>query len=423
MTDETKNICTTRLPSGVIVITESVAGMETAAVGFWTDAGPVDELPCEYGQSHLIEHMLFKGTATRSAYQLAEDIENIGGQVNAYTERETIHVHAHILADHLPNAIDVLSDMVCHSTFAPAELEIERQVIIEEIRKYDSLPEERIHDLIMEGLWSGGKLGHPILGTEDSVRSLTRDMLLACWKRYFAAEHVLITAAGKIDHERFVDMVAEAFRRLPPGSSARPVIPEGERRPAVLVEEEGEQVYCCLAGRSYPARDDRNYALAILDSILGGSTTSRLFQEVREKRGLAYDISSYLAGFREAGVICATYATGPETFITVLDIIRREIQRLCKQGVTPLELWRAKEQLKAATALSLESTPERMQRLAMHYLTWGKIESVSQIIDRFNRVSMEEIDAVLADLFNLRDWTLAAIGPFNAERVRATLRL
>jgi predicted Zn-dependent peptidase len=418
VTDETINIRTTRLPNGAVVITEFVAGMETAAVGFWTDAGPVDELPCEYGQSHFLEHMLFKGTQQRSSYQLAEEIENIGGQMNAYTERETIHVHVHMLAEHLPRAIDLMADMVCRSSFPRAELEIERQVIIEEIRKYDSLPEERIHDLVMEGLWSGGKLGHPILGTEESVKGLDRKALRSCWQRYFAAERVLVTAAGKIDHDSFVATIAEAFQGLPSSPSARPIIPDGERRSHVLIEEEGEQVYCCLAGRTYPARDDRNYPLAVLDTILGGSTTSRLFQEVREKRGLAYDISSYLAGFREAGLICAAFATGPETFPTVLEIIRREVQRLCRDGVTAQELTRAKEQLKAATALSLEGTPDRMQRLAMHFLTWGKVEPVSHLIDRFNRVTPDEINAVLADVFHLREWTLAAIGPFDAAQIQ-----
>lgn len=412
-----ENIRTTRLPNGVLVLTETMPDVESVAFGVWADAGSVDEPAGEYGLAHFLEHMLFKGTETRSALQLAEEIEDVGGQLNAFTERETTHLFARTLAEHLPVAVTLLADMVCHSVFAPQELDRERQVIIEEIRKYESLPEERIQDLIMEGLWYGGGLGHPILGSVESIQQLTREHLVLGWQRHFAAERVLVTAAGKFDHDHLVDMVASAFADLPAPHGPLPTSPHGDRMPRLLVEEDDELVHCCWGGRTFAAADERNFALALIDATLGGSTTSRLFQEIREKRGLAYDIASFALGFRDTGFLCGTASTSADTFPIVLELMQRELQELRRQGLSARELARAKEQMKAGMALGLESTTERMRRLATHQLTWGKVYPLTVLIDRVSSQSAEDVQRVLDEVLDLDRWAFAAIGPIDPAQI------
>ncbi|MHB9131932.1 MAG: M16 family metallopeptidase [Armatimonadota bacterium] len=412
-----ENIRSTRLPNGALLLTEEMPGVETVALGVWADAGSVDEQPDEFGQAHLLEHMLFKGTGARTAYQLAETIEDVGGQINAFTERETTHLYARVLAEHLHIALDLMSDMVCNSTFPPDELQREIQVVAEEILKYESLPEERIHDLIMESLWQGGGLGHPILGTEETIRHLTRENVIGCWRRHFAAERVIITVAGKISHETAFEMVAPAFENLPARTAVLPILPAGTRVPRMIIEEDDEQVHFCWGGRSYPARDDKNFPLAVVDAILGASSTSRLFQEIREKRGLAYDIGSYSMGFRETGLICATSSTSADTFPQVIELVQQEVNALRNKGISSDELRRAKEQMKASLALCMEGTVDRMRRLATHQLTWGTIIPLATLIDRFNRVTMDEVMQVMEETLNLDRWSFTAIGVVDVAQL------
>lgn len=412
----------TTLANGVVLISEAMPGVESVALGVWVDAGSVDECADEFGVAHYLEHMLFKGTTTRSAFALAEEIEDVGGQINAFTERETTSVYVHLLAEHLPVALELLADMICHSTFCAEEFDRERQVILEEILKYESLPEERIQDDIMTCLWHEGGLGHPILGTEASVRQLSREHVINCWKRHFAADRVLITAAGKVEHADLLARVETLFAELPPPVPPLPAGGVGTRQPHHLsVEDSEEQVNFCWGARSYAAHDARNFALSMIDATLGGSTTSRLFQEIREKRGLAYDISSYNIGFRNTGLICATGACSPETFPEVLSLTQQEIERLLQQGMSARELARAKEQMKSGLALSLEGTTDRMRMLALQQLTWGQIYPVSQLIARMNKVTLDDVNEILVDIFNLKQWSFVAIGALEEEQVTRLL--
>ncbi len=414
----TEDIQTTRLPSGVLVITEAMPGVASLALGVWVDAGSADELlPARHGQAHFLEHMLFKGTTTRDAFALAEAVEDIGGQINAFTDRETTHLYARVLAEHQATALELLADMACCSTFPEDEFERERQVIIEEIHKYEAMPDERIHDLIMDALWTGGGLGHAILGSEESIEGFTAEDIRACWRRHFAADRTIVTAAGKLEHAQIVDEVARRFTALPPALGIPAEAPVGTRTPLCVIEEDEEQVNFTWGGRTFPAADPRNFPLAMLDGILGASATSRLFQEIREKQGLAYDISSYTMGFRRTGLVCASGASGAETFPQVLELTRREIDRLAREGVTERELKRARVQLKSGLALALENTGERMRRLATHQLTWGCVLSLPEIIARLDAVSADDISAVIADTINLSDWSFTAIGPVDEATV------
>ncbi len=411
----------TVLPDGLTVITEAMPDVESVALGVWADAGSSDECPNEHGIAHCLEHMLFKGTAHYDAYALAAAIEDIGGHVDAYTERELTHVGARVLAEQLPAAIDILSELVCHSTFPPDELERERQVIIEEIRKYEGMPEERIYDLIMAALWHGGALGHAILGTEESIRGFTRDQLVACWRRHFTPSLVIITAAGKLEHDDVVARVANAFADLPRDGEGFDRGAVGTKLPLLHEEEDGEQVHFTWGARAFPAADDRIFPLALADIVLGASSTSRLFQEVREKRGLAYDIGSYLMGFRHSGLMVANGATSPELFSDVVRLVRDVITDLRERGMTEREWQRAKTQMKSGVALALESTADRMRRLAQHQLTWGEVYPLTALLERIDRVTLDDVHAVLESLCHLEQWSFVSIGPMEESTVRALL--
>jgi len=411
----------TVLPDGLTVITEAMPDVESVALGVWADAGSSDESPDEHGIAHCLEHMLFKGTARYDAYALAAAIEDIGGHVDAYTERELTHVGARVLAEQLPAAIDMLSEFICRSTFPPDEMERERQVIIEEIRKYDGMPEERIYDLMMAALWHGGALGHAILGTEDSVRGFTREQLVACWRRHFTPSLVIITAAGKLDHDAVTARVAAAFADLPRDGEGCDRGAAGATLPLLHEEEDGEQVHFTWGARAFPAADDRVFPLALADIVLGATSTSRLFQEVREKRGLAYDIGSYLMGFRQTGLLAATGATSPALFSDVIALVRAVITDLREGGITEREWQRAKTQMKSGMALALESTADRMRRLAQHQLTWGEVYPLNALLARIDRVTLDDVHAVLDSRCDLDQWSFVSIGPVEASAVRAAL--
>jgi predicted Zn-dependent peptidase len=416
---EDVQIC--QLPNGIRVLTDRMMGVESVALGVWADAGSADEAPDEWGAAHFLEHMLFKGTTTRSAYDLAEAIENVGGQLNAYTERETTHLYARVLAEHLPVALDLLADMTCRSTFAADEFVREQQVVIEEIRKYEGLPDERVNDLLMEGLWANGGLGHSILGTEESVRALTPATVRTCWERHFSTTRVLVTAAGKLEHEAIVEMVATAFAGLPQTAGVLVGLPAGQQKARMIDTEDDDLVHCCWGGFGFPAHDERNFALAMVDSILGGSTTSRLFQKIREERGLAYDVGAASDGFRETGLLYTQASCSAETFPTVLELLVREVDNLQAHGVTVAEFARAKEQMKSGMALSLEGSVDRMRRLAYHFLTWQTVYPLGYLIDRLNAVTLAEVHDVIATVLTPARWTLAAIGPVEEAQVNAIL--
>lgn len=407
----------TLLKNGLRVLTDAMPGMASVAFGVWADAGAADESPHEYGQAHVLEHMLFKGTHRYSALALAEGIEDVGGQVNAFTERETTHLYSRVLAEHLPVAVELLGDMVCHSVFPEMELQHERQVLVEEIRKYESLPEERIHDLLMESLWQGGALGHSILGPEEHVRTVTREALQKCWQRHFTADRVLVTAAGYLDHETVVGLVETAFADLPLEKSAWPAFPPGERVRSLLLDEDEEQVHFCWGGRTFPAADDRNFPLMMLDAVLGATTTSRLFQEIREQRGLAYDIASYTMGFRETGLFCATASCSPDSCMEVIALVRQQIDALRANGISEKELARAKEQMKVSLALSSESTIDRMRMLAHHTYTWGTVYPVDHLIETINAVTLDDVNQLGRDMLNTEHWSFTAIGPIDRGNV------
>ncbi|MBV8638073.1 MAG: insulinase family protein, partial [Candidatus Eremiobacteraeota bacterium] len=311
----------TTLPNGLRVLTETMPAVRSATIGIWADVGSSLETRGDRGISHLVEHMLFKGTARRSARDIAETMDGVGGNLNAFTDKETTCYYAKVIDRHVPLAMDVLADMFLHSTFDPGELAKEQKVVLEEIKMYEDSPDELIHDLFLQTMWSGSDLGDPTIGFVDTVTRITPADLRAHMKRHYAPNSVVVAAAGNVDHDRFVELVAECFANFRGTSDTfEPDAPS--TTPSTLVRhKDSEQAYVIVGSHGLSARDDRRFALSVLDTVLGGGMSSRLFQEIREKRGLVYTVYSFQAAYREAGLFGVYAGTSPENVQPCIDVI------------------------------------------------------------------------------------------------------
>jgi len=410
-------IRSTRLPSGVRVLTEAMPHVRSASIGIWADIGSSAEPAAQRGISHLVEHMVFKGTGRRSAREIAETMDGIGGNLNAFTDKETTCYYAHVMDRHVPLAIDVLGDMFVHSRFDPEELRKEQAVVLEEIRMYDDAPDDVIHDRFARTMWAGSALGEPTIGYAETVTALTSDDLRGWMAQRYAPPTVLVTAAGNIDHDRFVECVAGAFSALR-GSAESPA---GERPPITpgidVVMRDTEQAYVMLGAPGLSLRHPDRYALAVLDTILGGGMSSRLFQEVREKRGLAYTVYSFEQSYREAGIFGVYAGCAPDRAQECIDVIVAELDAAL-DGVTDAEVALAREQLKGSLILGLESTASRMMRLGRNEFVYGRqipTEEVEAAVDAVDRAAVERIArTVLAP----EQRGLCVLGPLDGADIR-----
>ncbi|PLX84752.1 MAG: peptidase M16 [Desulfuromonas sp.] len=379
------------LENGIRVVTEQISAAHSVAIGFWVESGSRHEKLSENGISHFVEHMLFKGTDRRSAQDIAREIDSVGGVLNAFTGREFSCYFAKVLAKKLPLAIDLLSDIVLASVFDPDEIEKERRVILQEIHMVEDTPEDLVHDLFSQSFWEGHPLGLSVLGTADTVGRISREGLLGYMSERYCGKSILISAAGDLVHQDIVDEVAAAFSRVPAGSE-RPLCPlHNYRRCVGVVEKDLEQVHLCLGTRALPQNHPKRFAAHILNTLLGGSMSSRLFQTVREERGLAYSIYSYLHGHTDAGGLVIYAGTAPEDASEVVNLVLRELRRLKRETVSDEELRSAKEQLKGNLMLSMESTDSRMTRLAKNEIYLGKYLSLREVLRGFDRVTREDL--------------------------------
>ena len=410
-------IRSTRLPSGVRVLTEAMPQVRSATIGVWADVGSASEPAARRGISHLVEHMVFKGTARRSAREIAETMDGIGGNLNAFTDKESTCYYAQVIDRHVPLTVDVLGDMFVHSLFAPGELRKEQAVVLEEIRMYDDAPDDVIHDRFARTMWAGSALGEPTIGFAQTVSALTSDDLRAWMAARYAPPTVLVTAAGNVDHDDFAARVDEAFGDLRGTASS----PPGERprlTPAVeVLTRDTEQAYLMLGAPGLSLRDPDRYALAVLDTILGGGMSSRLFQEVREKRGLAYSVYSFEQSYREAGLFGVYAACAPERAQECIDVIVAELDAALA-GVGEDEVALAREQLKGGLILGLESTASRMMRLGRNEFVYGRqisTEEVEAAVDAVDRAAVERVArAVLAP----EKRGLCVLGPVDVADIR-----
>ena len=411
--DRSMRFARTRLDSGATVVTEHMEEVRSVSVGLWWDVGSRDEPDNLAGTSHFLEHLLFKGTPTRSAKDIADAFDAVGGDVNAFTGKEYTCYYARVLDDDLSMAFDVLSDMVKNSVVEPLELESERKVILEEIAMHEDAPDELVHDLFYRCMWSEHPLGRPVLGFNETVGRVPRDDVVGYWQDRYAPANLVVAAAGHVDHDDLVQQVSAAFSdgggRKTLRSGASPTTLSGVN----LYKRPTEQAHIIVGTEGLHRGHDDRHALAILDTVLGGGMSSRLFQEVREKRGLAYSVYSYRSLYADTGSFAVYAGTTPQNAETVIDIVRGEIESVLDDGITETELERAKGHAKGALVLSSEDPGSRMNRLGRQQLTSGEILSIDDLIDRFDRLTMDDVRRVAETVLGRRDFQITVVGPFD----------
>jgi predicted Zn-dependent peptidase len=404
----------TTLDSGATVVTEHMSEVRSVTVGFWFDIGARDEPAALAGTSHFLEHLLFKGTKERSAKDIADAFDAVGGDVNAFTGKEYTCYYARVLDDDLPMALDVLTDMITNSVIDATELESERKVILEEIAMHEDAPDELVHDLFYRAMWDGHPLGRPVLGYNETVGGVTRDQVADYWHERYTPKNLVVAAAGNLDHD---ELVARVEALLADKSQGRKTLRGGSApelgRGVQVHKRPTEQAHIILGTEGLPRNHDSRHELALLDTIIGGGMSSRLFQEVREKRGLAYAVYSYRAMFADSGSFAVYAGTTPSNTETVIDIIRNEIASLVSDGITEDELRRAKGHLKGSLVLSAEDPSSRMNRLGKQQLTTGEIISVDELIARFERIEMNDMRAVIDKVLGRKDYLVTIVGPFE----------
>ncbi|WP_030904192.1 M16 family metallopeptidase [Streptosporangium amethystogenes] len=412
----------TVLPGGLRVVTESMPTVRSVAVGMWVGIGSRDESPQHMGSSHFLEHLLFKGTPTRDALEISAAIEGIGGEINAFTAKEYTCYYARVLDEDLRVAIDVLADVVTSSLITGEDVEAERGVILEEIAMHDDDPSDVVHEQFSAELYGDTPVGRPILGTVDSITAVTRDRIAEYYRRYYLPTHTVVSVAGNIDHERVVAMVAAAYERAGAlGGDASPVPPRVSgpgveaRSGTRVVHRPTEQANLVLGTTALTRTDDRRFALGVLNAALGGGMSSRLFQEIREKRGLAYSAYSYTSALADTGQFGIYVGCLPSKIDDVLKICREEVLRVVADGITEEEIVRGKGQMRGGLVLGLEDTGSRMSRIGKGELVFDELLSVDDLLGRIDAVTPEEITAVAAEVLN-RPMSLAVIGPYDEDR-------
>jgi predicted Zn-dependent peptidase len=411
----------TTLENGIQVITEEIPHVHSVSVGIWVKAGSRDERSLENGISHFIEHMLFKGTKRRSAHQIAKEIDAVGGVLNAFTSKEFSSFYAKVLAEHLPVALDLLFDLFLHSLFSPEELERERQVIIQEISMVQDTPDEYIHDLFTQAFWPRHSLGFPILGRMETISRMNRTKLLAFFHQNYLGIQPVFVAAGNLKHENLLRPVQETLGRAKLREKKRQSSPPRPHPHLLVKQKKLEQVHLVLGTQGISATHPGRYAFSILNTILGGGMSSRLFQEIREKRGLAYSVYSFLSSFMDSGVLGVYVGTGENTLTRVLQLILREMKKLAEDSLKPKDLRSAKEQLRGNLLLSLESMDSRMGRLAKNELYFNRFISTEEIIEGIEKVKAEEVSALAHQTFKPNALSLTVLGPVTEKAIPQSL--
>jgi predicted Zn-dependent peptidase len=400
------------LDSGVRVVTEAMPSVRSIALGFWIRSGSRDEPIEQAGISHFLEHLLFKGTERFSSREIDEVFDAMGAEVNAGTGKETTSVYSRFLDRHLEHAFDVLQDMVLRPAYP--DIDSERQVVIEEIAMYEDEPSDKVHDVLSEAIFGDHPLGRPIIGTADVISSVPVPTIAEWHDGRYTGANIVVAAAGNLDHDRLVELVSAAVGPDRAGPEAGSASPNGVSPVLRFHEKETEQYHLCMGGPGIPRGDERRFALRVLDTILGGSTSSRLFQEVREKRGLAYSVFSYASHYLDSGQVALYVGTRPENVAEAMDVIGTELGRLQSEGVGEQELERARENVKGRTVLSMESTLSRMNRLGGSVLMGVPLLSVDEVLAAFDAVTLDDVMALARELWNPERMSAAGVGGSEA---------
>jgi predicted Zn-dependent peptidase len=407
----------TVLPSGLRIITEQVPGQRSATIGVWVGVGSRDESPALHGCSHFLEHLLFKGTPERSALDISIALDAVGGEFNAFTAKEYTCFHARVLDEDLPLAVDVLGDMITSSVITDDDVDAEREVILDEIAMHDDDPDDVAHNLFSAQAWGDSPLGRPIAGTAGSIDAMSRDQIIRFYRRHYRPERMVVAVAGNVDHTKVVRLVRRAFGRKDflAGTSS-PVaarqVAKARRVGSGTVEatRQFEQVNVVLGVNGITRSDDRRFALGVLNAALGGGTSSRLFQEVREKRGLAYSVFSFASQHIDAGLVGVSVGCLPAKLDQVLEVVRAELAKVAESGITADELARGKGQLKGGLVLGLEDSASRMSRLGKSELVDDDLLSIDEVLARVEAVTLDDVRTLAATLFTQPE-ILAVVGP------------
>jgi predicted Zn-dependent peptidase len=404
----------TTLDNGVRIVTEEIPYLQSVSLGIWVRSGSRFEQPAVNGICHFIEHMLFKGTERRSAFTIAKEIDSVGGVLNAFTSKEMTAFYCRILSENLELAIDLLSDIFLNASFPEDEIEREKQVICQEIHQMEDNPEDLVHEILGIRFWHDDPLGQPILGTLTNIAKLDRDTLLGFKQNYYTPEETVVCAAGNIQHDRFVDLVEKQMSGFSRGSTQVTSSAPKNDSSATVVERDLEQVHVCVAATAPSAVDGSRHAAYLLNTILGGGMSSKLFQEVREKRGLAYSVYSYLSSFSDTGIFGIYAGCDPERLEELMQIMGKETLELSRT-ITEEDIVTAKSQIKGNIILAMESTDSRMNRLAKGEYYFGRQIPLDEIISSLENVTPKDLKDTGEQIINSDRFTIVALGPVTPD--------
>ena len=405
------------LPNGTRVVTERMDHVRSVAVGVWVETGSRHEAENRCGMSHLIEHLVFKGTATRSAEQIARTMDSVGGQMDAFTTKEHTCFYVQVLDQHLPLAVDLLTDILLNPLFNADELEREKAVVLQEIKMVEDTPDDVIHDLFAGQIWEGHPLGRPILGSREAVTSYDRQTALSHFTEEYVPPRILISVAGNATHDHVINLFSTGFQGFERGATTRAATPPITRPGVNIVNKTLEQVHLIMGFPGLRHSAPERYALFLLNDVIGGSMSSRLFQEVREREGLVYAIHSGVQAYVDTGTLYVYAATDAQNFSKVLKSTLKVIRELKKTGVTDEELRRAKDHLKGSLMLSLESTSSRMNRLAKHEMHHGTFLSMDAMLAAIDGVRHEEVQTLVTELLDEDRLALTTLGPLDRRNL------
>lgn len=399
------------LPNGLRIVTEAMPYVRSVSLGVWIASGSRSEQGAENGLSHFIEHMVFKGTKNRSAEDIARSVDSVGGGLDAFTSKELVSFNAKVLDEHLPIALDILADLVLNPLFREEDIEKEKSVILEEIKMEADQPEFVLHEMFISNFWKGQALGKPILGTKETVKKFTHQMLLDYYKRVYSPKNILITAAGNLDHENIVRLVEEKFAGLRESAGPAPHPLPKSYAPIMLKKKESlEQVHIAIGVPAYPLAHELRFPLYVLNTVLGGGMSSRLFQDIREKQGLAYAVYSELNLFSDTGCLTVYAGTAVETAKQVVTSVIQEFRRLKHDLIGEDELRRAKDHLKGSLMLGLESTSSRMSNLARQEIYFDRFLTLDEMLENIESVGRDQVRDIAEEFFQAENVALAMLG-------------
>jgi predicted Zn-dependent peptidase len=418
MVKEVRNIRRQVLPNGLTIITEQMQHIRSASIGIWLQTGSRDEDPAWNGISHFIEHMLFKGTEHRTAEEIARQVDSIGGNMDAFTAKECICFNVKVLDEHLPVALEILSDLVLHPVFDSNDITRERGVILEEIKMDEDNPDYLVHEIFTQNFWKDHPLGKPILGTKETVKKFERAAVLDTYSHRFAPGNIIVSAAGNLDHDRFVELVTKHFEQMKPRKNGfHSPVPKIVSKITLRNKKALEQVQLCLGVPSHPIAHEKRHAGYILNTLLGGGMSSRLFQNIRERQGLVYSIYSDLNPYRDTGCLAVYAGTSRESASKVVHSVVSEFHKLKAEPVPADELRRSKDQLKGSLMLSLESSSARMSNLARQEMYFDRFYDLDELIAKIEAVTVEDLTSLANEFFNTESVAVTILGNLTGLKI------